>query len=200
MRATGRTRSHRHAAWTEHLLPAWVSQQRPITRPEPLNPNLAPTPLPHRRRPRRERDRHRLRRARHPAPAALPGRRRRAGGRARHRAAAAGRRGQLSAQHGLAVRTVRADAASTGLPSDSFDFVHERMLLLNVTSPQDIVAEMTRLARPGGVVALQEPRQRGLGNRPAASRLGATADRGQRRLPANRPGLPYRPPRRAPAP
>jgi hypothetical protein len=31
------------------------------------------------------------------------------------------------------------------------------MLLLNVTSPQDIVAEMTRLARPGGVVALQEP-------------------------------------------
>jgi ubiquinone/menaquinone biosynthesis C-methylase UbiE len=65
--------------------------------------------------------------------------------------------GQLSAQHGLAVRTVRADAASTGLPSDSFDFVHERMLLLNVTSPQDIVAEMTRLARPGGVVALQEP-------------------------------------------
>ena len=65
--------------------------------------------------------------------------------------------GQLSAQHGLAVETVRADAASTGLPSGSFDLVHERMLLLNVTSPQDIVAEMTRLARPGGVVALQEP-------------------------------------------
>jgi hypothetical protein len=31
------------------------------------------------------------------------------------------------------------------------------MLLLNVTRPQHIVAEMTRLARPGGVVALQEP-------------------------------------------
>ena len=65
--------------------------------------------------------------------------------------------GQLSAQHGLAVETVRADAASTGLPSGSFDLVHERMLLLNVTSPQDVVGEMARLARPGGVVALQEP-------------------------------------------
>jgi hypothetical protein len=30
------------------------------------------------------------------------------------------------------------------------------MLLLNVTNP-DVVTEMTRLARPGGVVALQEP-------------------------------------------
>ena len=65
--------------------------------------------------------------------------------------------GQLSARHGLAVETVSADAASTGLPSGSFDLVHERMLLLNVTSPQDIVTEMTRLTRPGGVVALQEP-------------------------------------------
>jgi ubiquinone/menaquinone biosynthesis C-methylase UbiE len=65
--------------------------------------------------------------------------------------------GQLSAQHGLAVETVRADAASTGLRSGSFDLVHERMLLLNVTSPQDVVAEMTRLARPDGVVTLQEP-------------------------------------------
>jgi ubiquinone/menaquinone biosynthesis C-methylase UbiE len=65
--------------------------------------------------------------------------------------------GQLSAQHGLAVETVSADAASTGLPSGSFDLVHERMLLLNATGPQDIVTEMTRLTRPGGVVALQEP-------------------------------------------
>ncbi len=64
---------------------------------------------------------------------------------------------QLSAQHDLAVQTERADAASTGLPAGSFDLVHERMLLLNVTSPQQVVAEMARLARPGGVVAVQEP-------------------------------------------
>jgi hypothetical protein len=30
-------------------------------------------------------------------------------------------------------------------------------MLLNVTSPPDVVAEMTRLARPGGIVTLQEP-------------------------------------------
>lgn len=65
--------------------------------------------------------------------------------------------GQLSARYGLAIETVQADAASTGLPPDTFGLVHERMLLLNVTSPRDIVAEMTRLARPGGVIALQEP-------------------------------------------
>jgi ubiquinone/menaquinone biosynthesis C-methylase UbiE len=65
--------------------------------------------------------------------------------------------GQLSARHGLAAETVRADAASTGLPTGSFDLVHERMLLLNVTSPHDVVTEMARLARPGGIVALQEP-------------------------------------------
>jgi ubiquinone/menaquinone biosynthesis C-methylase UbiE len=65
--------------------------------------------------------------------------------------------GQLSARHSLDVQTVRADAASTGLPSGSFDLVHERMLLLNVTSPRNIVAEMARLTRPGGTIALQEP-------------------------------------------
>ena len=52
--------------------------------------------------------------------------------------------GQLSARHSLGAQTVRADAASTGLPSGSFDLVHERMLLLNVTRPEDVVAEMAR--------------------------------------------------------
>ena len=79
--------------------------------------------------------------------------------------------GQLSARHGLAVETVRADAASTGLPTGSFDLAHERMLLLNVTSPQNVVAEMTRLTRPGGIIALQEPDSAAWAHRPAASRL-----------------------------
>jgi SAM-dependent methyltransferase len=107
--------------------------------------------------------------------------------------------GQLSAQHGLAVETVSADAASTGLQSGSFDLVHERMLLLNVTSPRDIVTRndpahpaRRRRRTPGA-------RQRGLGHRPTPSRLGDAADRGHRSLPPDRPGLPYRPARRAPA-
>ena len=74
---------------------------------------------------------------------------------------------QLSAEHDLAVQTVRADAASTGLPSGSFDLVHERMLLLNVTSPQQVVAEMARLARPAASSRSRSPTARaGLPTRP----------------------------------
>jgi ubiquinone/menaquinone biosynthesis C-methylase UbiE len=54
------------------------------------------------------------------------------------------------------VELVQADAAVTGLPADSFDLVHERLVVLNVPTPDEIVAEMVRLARPGGYVALQD--------------------------------------------
>jgi SAM-dependent methyltransferase len=54
------------------------------------------------------------------------------------------------------VELARADATATGLPGASFDLVHERLVLNNVAHPQDIVAEMARLARPGGYVALQD--------------------------------------------
>lgn len=64
---------------------------------------------------------------------------------------------RLAAERGVRVATVRADATRTGLPSASFDLVHARALLLNLTEPERAVAEMARLARPGGTVALQEP-------------------------------------------
>jgi ubiquinone/menaquinone biosynthesis C-methylase UbiE len=64
---------------------------------------------------------------------------------------------QLAAASGLDVETVQADALATGLPGDVFDLVHARTLLLNVTEPGAVVAEMARLARRGGTVALQEP-------------------------------------------
>jgi SAM-dependent methyltransferase len=41
----------------------------------------------------------------------------------------------------------------TGLPSGSFDLVHARTLLVTVPQPATVVAEMVRLARPGGWVA-----------------------------------------------
>jgi ubiquinone/menaquinone biosynthesis C-methylase UbiE len=63
----------------------------------------------------------------------------------------------LAAERVAGIETVQADATDTGLPADSFDLVHERTLLLNLTDPSAAVAEMVRLARPGGVVALQEP-------------------------------------------
>jgi SAM-dependent methyltransferase len=54
------------------------------------------------------------------------------------------------------VRLVEADATATGLPSDTYDLVHERLLLNNVPRPGDVVAEMVRIVRPGGRVALQD--------------------------------------------
>ena len=58
---------------------------------------------------------------------------------------------QFAAEHGLGnVEVVEADARHTGLPPDSFDLVHARTLLVNIPEPAEVLAEMTRLARPGG--------------------------------------------------
>jgi ubiquinone/menaquinone biosynthesis C-methylase UbiE len=55
------------------------------------------------------------------------------------------------------VEIVTADARHTGLPPGSFDLVHARTLLINLPEPAEAVAEMVRLAKPGGVVAVAEP-------------------------------------------
>jgi SAM-dependent methyltransferase len=55
------------------------------------------------------------------------------------------------------VEVLAGDARHTGLPAGSFDLVHTRTLLVTVPSPADVVAEMVRLAKPGGWVASQEP-------------------------------------------
>ena len=61
-------------------------------------------------------------------------------------------------ERGLAnVDIMEADARRTGLPASSFDLVHARTLLINVPDPDSVVAEMARLARPGGWVIAMEP-------------------------------------------
>jgi SAM-dependent methyltransferase len=65
---------------------------------------------------------------------------------------------EFAAAQGLSgVEIVTGDARRTGLPSGSFDLVHSRTLLINVPQPAELVAEMVRLARPGGWVAVLEP-------------------------------------------
>ena len=64
---------------------------------------------------------------------------------------------QLAEQRGLTVKFIEADATATGLPERAFDLVHARRLLLNVQNPEQILTEMMRIAKPGGVVAVQEP-------------------------------------------
>jgi len=65
---------------------------------------------------------------------------------------------EFTAQRGLgSVQIVAADARHTGLPPGSFDLVHARTLLVNVPEPAEVLAEMVRLAKPGGRVASLEP-------------------------------------------
>lgn len=55
------------------------------------------------------------------------------------------------------VALLEGDAFATGLPSGQFDLVHARFLLAPLGRPGQLVDEMLRLVRPGGIIALQEP-------------------------------------------
>ena len=64
---------------------------------------------------------------------------------------------QFAFSQGLAnVEVLAGDARHTGLPAESFDLVHTRTLLATIPEPAEVVAEMARLARPGGLLASQE--------------------------------------------
>jgi SAM-dependent methyltransferase len=54
------------------------------------------------------------------------------------------------------VRVMVGDATSTGLPDQSFQFVHERLLLIVVPEPLKVISEMVRLVAPGGIVAVED--------------------------------------------
>lgn len=62
----------------------------------------------------------------------------------------------LAGQRIGSVELVPGEVTATGLPDGSFDLVHERLMLVDVRRPEDVVVEMVRLARPGGHVALQD--------------------------------------------
>jgi len=51
----------------------------------------------------------------------------------------------------------KGDAFSTNLPNGSFDLVHMRFVASTAGNPGALLKEAARLARPGGIVALQEP-------------------------------------------
>jgi ubiquinone/menaquinone biosynthesis C-methylase UbiE len=65
---------------------------------------------------------------------------------------------QFAAERQLpGVEIVVADGRHTGLPSGTFDLVHARTVLVTVPEPAVVLAEMVRLARPGGWIAGLEP-------------------------------------------
>jgi SAM-dependent methyltransferase len=49
------------------------------------------------------------------------------------------------------------EAGNTGMPSGSFDLVHMRFVAGTTSNPVALLREAVRLARPGGIVAAQEP-------------------------------------------
>ena len=55
------------------------------------------------------------------------------------------------------VRMLDTPPERTSLPEESFHLVHGRFLLSAGANAAELLAEMVRLARPGGFVALQEP-------------------------------------------
>lgn len=54
------------------------------------------------------------------------------------------------------VEFIEASAYDTGLPSESFDIVHCRLLLCHLTKPAEVLREMRRVLKPGGVLVSQE--------------------------------------------
>jgi SAM-dependent methyltransferase len=73
-------------------------------------------------------------------------------------------------ERGLAnVEVVEGDARHTALASGSFDLAHARLLLVNIPRPAEVLAEMTRLVRPGGWVVCQEADYLGLCHPPHAA-------------------------------
>jgi SAM-dependent methyltransferase len=52
---------------------------------------------------------------------------------------------------------VQGDAYGAALPAGSFDLVHLRFVASTAGEPQKLLREAMRLAKPGGIVALQEP-------------------------------------------
>lgn len=55
------------------------------------------------------------------------------------------------------VSIIEGDAFNTGLPAGDFDVVHIRFLFAPVGRDAELLAEMLRLVRPGGIIAIQEP-------------------------------------------
>jgi len=67
-------------------------------------------------------------------------------------------RAELSRRGLRNVEVVNADALNTGLQKAAYDFVHERLVLINLpaNSQRALLTEMFSLLKPGGTIALQE--------------------------------------------
>jgi ubiquinone/menaquinone biosynthesis C-methylase UbiE len=63
---------------------------------------------------------------------------------------------QVARRHLGNVTVLQADVMASGLQNKSFDFAHERLVMVNMASPETLLAELVELVRPGGIVAVEE--------------------------------------------
>ncbi len=54
------------------------------------------------------------------------------------------------------VDIIEADALNNNLEKGSFDLVHERLVMINVATPEALLSEMISLLRPGGMIVLED--------------------------------------------
>jgi ubiquinone/menaquinone biosynthesis C-methylase UbiE len=59
-------------------------------------------------------------------------------------------------EHPAPIEYIETNAYDTGLPSESFDIVHARLLLCHLTEPEKVLAEAFRLLKPGGSLVCQD--------------------------------------------
>jgi SAM-dependent methyltransferase len=65
-------------------------------------------------------------------------------------------RDQIAQRHLGNVTVLQADVQASGLQNQSFDFVHERLVMVNISSPEAFLSKIVDLVRPGGTVAVEE--------------------------------------------
>jgi SAM-dependent methyltransferase len=63
----------------------------------------------------------------------------------------------LPAQHAAPVELVQDDAYASTLPDASFDLTHVRFLFAPVGRDAELLPQLRRVTRPGGVIAAEEP-------------------------------------------
>jgi SAM-dependent methyltransferase len=77
--------------------------------------------------------------------------------------------------HAKNVKFVKASAADTGLPHDSFDLVYSRFLLIHLPEPDAALREMFALLKPNGILVCEDGDLTNAGSEPKSA-LQAFAD------------------------